>query len=344
MLNLIEKELKERENFSATENGAIGYKTTKSALVDINYKVSSLRNSDENEIIDLFDKAFEENKEYALKWLFFSRDILEGLGERRLFRICYERLSDLDIDLFHKNLNNIPKYGRWDDLVSLIGITTKIDNYIIEIINSQLQKDIANLKQDKPISLLAKWLPSENASSMETKSKAKKIRKLLEMTPRKYRLMLSELRAHSNIVETKMCDNRWEEIDYEKVPSLANLKYKNAFMKHDADRRIKYLDSVEKGSAKMNMKTATPVDIVARYIDEKDASLELAWKNLKDVMVQDTLVVADGSSSMFVPVSGNTSALDVANALSIYTSEHNNGVYKNHSFSFVPIPTTYTGM
>ena len=334
MLNLIEKELKERENFSATENGAIGYKTTKSALVDINYKVSSLRNSDENEIIDLFDKAFEENKEYALKWLFFSRDILEGLGERRLFRICYERLSDLDIDLFHKNLNNIPKYGRWDDLVSLIGITTKIDNYIIEIINSQLQKDIANLKQDKPISLLAKWLPSENASSMETKSKAKKIRKLLEMTPRKYRLMLSELRAHSNIVETKMCDNRWEEIDYEKVPSLANLKYKNAFMKHDADRRIKYLDSVEKGSAKMNMKTATPVDIVARYIDEKDASLELAWKNLKDVMVQDTLVVADGSSSMFVPVSGNTSALDVANALSIYTSEHNNGVYKNKYITF----------
>ena len=110
MLDMIQDELEKRENFSVTENGALGYKSTKSALVDMNYKVSSFRNCDEEEIIDSFDKAYNENREYALKWLFFARDIREGLGERRLFRICYRRLAELDVDLFIKNLYNIAEY------------------------------------------------------------------------------------------------------------------------------------------------------------------------------------------------------------------------------------------
>lgn len=81
MFNLVEKELKRRENTSITENGAIGYKTSNSALLDLNYAISSLRQSDEEEIMFLFDKAFYENKEYALKWLFFARDIREGVGK-----------------------------------------------------------------------------------------------------------------------------------------------------------------------------------------------------------------------------------------------------------------------
>ena len=344
MLNLIKEELEKQDNYSMTENGAIGYRSTGSALVDINYKVSSLRKSEEEEIVNLFDAAFDENREYALKWLFFARDVREGLGERRLFRACYKRLAELDIDAFTKNLDNISEYGRWDDLVSLIGISNDTDKYVIRIIKDQLNDDLANFKEDKPISLLAKWLPSENASSTSTKIMAKRIIRLLGMTPRKYRLMLSELRAYSNVVEVKMCRNQWSEIDYEKVPSLANLKYKNAFLKHDEARRLKYLESVEKGESKINMSVATPVDVVSRYSDvwykikEYDQTLELAWDNLKDIMVEDTLVVADGSGSMTMTVSGNTMALDVANALAIYTAEHNSGIYQNKYITFSERP------
>ena len=347
MFGLIKKELKKQEDYSITENGAIGYKSTDSALVNINYKVSSLRQSEEDEIINLFDKAFYEHKEYALKWLFFARDIREGLGERRLFRVCYKRLVELDINAFYQNLNNIPEYGRWDDLVSLSGISDITDEYIVNIIQNQLGKDLNNYEHKKPISLLAKWLPSENASATNTKKLAKKIRRLLGMTPRKYRLMLSKLRAYSNVVEVKMCNNEWDKIDYEKVPSLANLKYKNAFMEHDGRRRTQYLKSVAQGTNKMNMKVATPVDVVARYTENSylsssigslDETLELAWKNLKDVIVEDTLVVADGSGSMTIPVSGRIRALDVANALAIYTSEHNSGIYKNQYITFSSRP------
>lgn len=347
MLHLIKEELNEQDNYSLTENGAVGYKSSKSALVDINYKVASLRNSDEDEIVALFDEAFKENKEYALKWLFFARDIREGLGERRLFRICYKRLFELNNILFRQNLHNIVEYGRWDDLISLIGISYDSDEYIISIIRSQLAEDIHNYESNKPISLLSKWMPSENASSRQTKTLARQLMKLLNISPRQYRLMLSKLRSHSNVVEVQMCNNKWDEIDYEKVPSLANLKYKDAFMKHDMERRLDYLSSVAKGESKLNMKVATPVDVVSKYRDETgyrwnigdfDPTLELAWKNLKDIMVEDTLVVADGSGSMLVKVSGNTTALDVANALAIYTSEHNSGVYKNKYITFSSRP------
>ena len=347
MLHLIKEELNEQDNYSLTENGAVGYKSSKSALVDINYKVASLRNSDEDEIVALFDEAFKENKEYALKWLFFARDIREGLGERRLFRIYYKRLFELDNVLFRKNLHNIVEYGRWDDLISLLGISYGSDEHIISIIRSQLVEDTHNYESNKPISLLAKWMPSENASSRQTKTLARQLMKLLNISPRKYRLMLSKLRSYSNVVETQMCNNKWNEIDYEKVPSLANLKYKDAFMKHDMERRLDYLSSVSKGESKLNMKVATPVDVVAKYRDRTryrwdigdfDPTLELAWKNLKDVMVEDTLVVADGSGSMLIKVTSNTTALDIANALAIYTSEHNSGIYKNKYITFSSKP------
>lgn len=343
MLNLIKDEIDKRENIGITENGAKGYKSTDSALVDMNYKVSSFRNDDEDEIIACFDKAFIENKEYALRWLFFARDIREGLGERRLFRICYRRLFDLNANLFYQNLHNISEFGRWDDLVFLIGFDKNVDEYISHMIKTQLYEDLNNIVDNQPISLLGKWLPSENASSKKTKVLAKKVRKLLKISSKEYRLMLSKLRKYLKVVETQMCANKWDSIDYSQVPSLANLRYKDAFLMHDSIRRRNYLASVVKGEAKLNMQVATPVDVVSRYSSDRglysyplnyDETLELAWKNLKDVMVEETLVVADGSGSMMTDISASTTALDVANALAIYTSEHNTGVYKNKYITF----------
>ena len=180
-------------------------------------------------------------------------------------------------------------------------------------------------------------------AAKKQKKLAKKLRKLLDMTPRRYRLMLTKLRKYLKVTEIYTCANKQNKIDYEIVPSLANLKYKNAFLKHDNDRRIEYLESVEKGTSKINMKVATPVDVVSRYAKgwmnvEYDQTLELTWINLKDINICETLVVADGSGSMTMPVSGNTRALDVANALAIYTSEHNNEIYKDKYITFSATP------
>ena len=101
MFNLLEKEIGNR---SITENGAVGYRSSGSALVDLNYMVSSLRNTSTGDIEMLFHMAYMENREYALKWLFFARDIRGGLGERRLFRIIYKYLAWIDRKAFIQNL------------------------------------------------------------------------------------------------------------------------------------------------------------------------------------------------------------------------------------------------
>ena len=73
-------------NVSVTENGAVGFRTTGKALLDLNFAVASLRSASEHDISQRFTKAFFEDKLMAMKWLFYARDVRGGLGERRLFR------------------------------------------------------------------------------------------------------------------------------------------------------------------------------------------------------------------------------------------------------------------
>jgi hypothetical protein len=115
--------LKEELNVSVTENGAVGYKTTNNKLVDFNFKVASYRSKSEKDIKTDFYKAFIENKELALKYLFYARDAREGLGERRLFRVCITEVID---SLDERVFNWIEEYGRFDDL--FVFFDTKFEN------------------------------------------------------------------------------------------------------------------------------------------------------------------------------------------------------------------------
>ena len=344
MENTFLDSMKRDMNYTETENGGITHKSTLDAVYDMFALGGAYRSRSDEDCILLFKKALEENEELALKCLFYLRDIRGGQGERRFFRVCFNWLAKEYPEVAFRNIDNVPEYGRWDDLISLIGIKDEIDNRIHVMIEDQISSDLINIDAKKPISLLGKWLPSENASSKNTKALAKKVRRLLGMTPRRYRLLLSKLRKYLKVTEVYTCSNKWESIDYEKVPSLANLKYKNAFIRHDEKRRISYLKSVELGHSNMNMKVATPVDVVSRYcngrmgVGEYDQTLELAWNNLKGMPIRDTLVVADGSCSMLMDISGKTTALDVANALAIYTSEHNNGPYRDKYITFSASP------
>lgn len=198
------------------------------------------------------------------------------------------------------------------------------------------------------ISLLAKWAKSENSSSSETKRQAKIIREGLGMTPRNYRKMLSEMRKYIDVVECKMSAKQWGEIDYETVPSRANLIYNNAFLRNDEERRREYLGALEKGEVKINAGTLYPHDIVHKYgigrwgSNSYDATLEGLWKALPDTVKGDgnTIVVADGSGSMTCNVGGNTrvTALEVANALAIYFAERSSGEFKDKYITFSENP------
>jgi hypothetical protein len=334
-----------------TENGAVGYKTTGTKLVDLNFAVASLRKKSKEEIADMFIGAYYENPMLAIKWLFYLRDITQGLGERRSFRVIMNYLARQHEDIALAVLNLIPEYGRWDDLVELLDCNNaNVSNEILTIIKTQLNKDIVNRASNKPISLLGKWLPSENASSKNTKRKASIIRDYLNLTPRNYRLTLSALRNYLDVVECKMSAKEWNEINYSSVPSKANLCYANAFMRNDEERRRAYLESLKKGETKINAGVLFPHDVVHKYnnnhhwwyrVGSYDETLEQMWKSLKDMGgIKNTIVVADGSGSMGVMVDNNSSvsALEVANALAIYCGERCSGEFKDKYITFSSRP------
>lgn len=333
----------EMEEISITENGAVGHKTSGHALLDLNFAVASLRNASESEIETKFIKAYQEDPVMAVLWLFYVRDPRGGLGERRLFRICANWLSENQKEVFDKIVRLIPEYGRFDDWWNILPPISAA--YFVK---EQLKKDTAAMRRKQPISLLAKWMPSINTSSAKSKVNAHVFARSLMLSDRNYRKMLSEMRAYLDVTERKMSSNDWKKIKYESVPSRANLIYNDAFLKHDETRRRKYLDKVSAGETKMNAGVLFPHDIIHSYVDSPaarlggtDAGLEAMWKSLPDTVQGNgsTIVVADGSGSMMARI-GNTSisALEVANALAIYFSEHCRGQFKDRYITFSENP------
>lgn len=359
-MNALQNTVQEKDKTSYTENGMPGYASTQHPLVDFFFKVASYRGCSEEEIIKDFDKILASTTDapYALRLLFYIRDVRNGLGERRLFRVCFKHLLNAIPRLWENKslLRMIPEYGRWDDLFVLLDTDTSNTSYngiILEIISKQLSYDIYDMSnktlKNTNVSLLAKWMPSENASSKETRALARMFAHELRLTPREYRKTLSDLRKYLKVIETYTCSNRWNEIDYNAVPSKANLKYANAFMKHDEARRKEYLEALAKGSksVKINSSVNYPHEIVYKYkIGIKhgnyyDETLEQLWQNLKQMPgLDNTLIVRDGSGSMDCGCISNTSctALDVADGLSIYCSERCNDAFKDKFITFSSRP------
>ena len=350
-MSAVRQTLNNELNVSVTENGAVGYRTTGKELLDLNFAVASLRKMSDQEVANRFMKAFCEDKLLAMKWLFYARDIRGGVGERRLFRVVLKNLVQSNPEMVIPVINLIPEYGRYDDLWCLLD-NDEAAQVVYQIVDKQLKQDWENMAAGKPISLIAKWMPSINASSAQTKEYGKKLCKALHMTEREYRKALSKLRKYLDVVEVKMSDKNWSEIKYEAVPSRANLIYNSAFLRNDESRRREYLSKLEKGETKINAGTLFPHDIVHKYSDgnswyggrlrTKDAAIEALWKALPNTVNDcgNTIVVADGSGSMTCRVDNNSSvtALEVANALAIYFSERSSGQFKDKYITFSENP------
>ena len=300
-----------------------------------------------------FEKVFYEDKLTAMKFLFFIRDREEGLGERRTFRVIIKHLAHIEPEIIKAVIPIIAEYGRYDDLLELFD--TPLEEDMLSYIAAQWNKDMKDMQENKSISLLSKWLPSINASAKK-KEQAKKIIAYLnlecndtgkEIKEKDYRKALSVMRKYLDVVEKKMCANEWDKIKYENVPSRANLKYNNAFLRHDEERRREFLGQVEKGEKKIHAGKLYPHDIVHKYkengwgsmLKPLDTALEQLWKALPKKEIANTLVVADGSGSMTATIGNtNTTCLDVANALAIYFAEHNKGEFNNKYITFSETP------
>jgi hypothetical protein len=339
------------QNLTYTENAALTYLSSGSFIVDFFFHGAALRKDTDGQFACLlFKQAYSQDKTLALKTLFYIRDVRGGQGERRTFRHIIKYLAENDAEWFKminhtgtENLALVPEYGRWDDLWALL--STNLKDAVVELIRRQLDADKSNAEQLKyhNISLLAKWLPSENASSPTTKAFAKAITKGLGVSPKEYRKTLAFLRGALDVLERKISAGEYSDIDYEKIPSLAAIKYRKAFSRNDTERYAAYLEQVSKGEKKINTAVLYPYDLLRIYYTDgyrpdkdtkTDETAEQAWKNLPDYVPDIAgLVVADTSGSM------NGLPMLVSISLAVYIAERNkNEAWKDYFISFSKRP------
>lgn len=338
------EDLRKEENLTYTENGALTNRSTNSYCLDLFATIGALRNAEDNEIISRFIKAYTEDNNMAMKILFFARDIRGGLGERRVFRSIWKWLSLHEAESVRKNITNVPEYGRFDDLLSLLGGPCEKD--MLSFIKEQLDKDLAALKIGESVSLLAKWLPSVNTSNKDSVKTAKKLAKALGFSDTEYRKVLVSLRAEIKLMENYLRDKDYS-FSYEKQPSKALYKYRLAFLRNDRERYSAFLEKAEKNPSVMNTGTLTPYDVVAPIINKdkervviskwERRSMDVTWKALPDYTgAENALVVVDGSASMYWY--GEYIPAAVAQSLGIYFAEHNKGCFHNHFITFSENP------
>ena len=334
--------LKREANHTYTENGAVTYASTMNHCLDLFATAGALRNSNENEIISRFVKAYAENPDSAMRILFYARDIRGGLGERRFFRVVLKYMANNYPESVVKNMDWMAEMGRYDDFLVLMD--TRCEKNAVMYLKKQLEKDIMNMKEgNENISLLAKWLPSVNTSNKETVALGKKLAAAFGMTEKQYRKNLSALRKVIDIIENHLRQMDYS-FDYEKQPGKAMFKYRNAFMTHDNNRYMKFLNRVNSNEAKIHMDTLMPYEIIRpfywRYrVIEPDNSmaLETMWYAQQDYTgEQDSLVVVDGSGSMYGH--GNPAPAMVAQSLGLYFAERNRGAFANHFITFSNTP------
>ena len=328
--------MKEINDFTYTENGAGAYRSTGNAVLDAFGSLGGMMHSDTSSILNVFLKAFEEDEYMSMRMLFYFRDIRGGQGMRRPFRIILRYLAQNYPEYVIRNMDNILFFGRGDDYLVLLG--TKCEKPMIAFIQQTLNEDVFEVRHGRSCSLLAKWLPSENTSSQETKDLANRIRRGLGMSSKEYRKMLSFLRKNIDVVERKMSANQWDEIDFNKIPSKASMIYSDAFFQHVKKNYIEYLKGLATGDSKINAGALFPVDIIHEVLDniyhpsQKDLIVQTAlWDALPNYFEgkeETGICVIDTSGSM------GGQPLEVAVSLGMYCADKCRGPYHGKFITF----------
>jgi hypothetical protein len=142
-----------------------------------------------------------------------------------------------------------------------------------------------------------------------------------------------------------MSEGRWDEIEFDKIPSKAGLIYKNAFSRRDILAK-KYETFAKSEKTTVNAAVLNSVDIAHRIFNNyqlarQDANstdrlmLQKYWDNLKDYYngrQENGLAIVDTSGSM------SGTPLEAAVSMGAYIAERGHGPFANHFVTFSSRP------
>ena len=314
---------------SRTENNMKARKSTASSCVDLFFKIGASRGKD---VIPDFVASLVENEDIALRIALWARDIRGGSGERKIFRDILQYLEEYRPALAERLMVKVPELGRWDDLLVFKTPARKLMAY--SMISDALKAGNG---------LCAKWMPRKGDIAIE-------LRSFLGFTPKQYRKTLVEL---TKVVETQMCSNDWNNINFSHVPSVASSRYKKAFNRH-TPKYGEYVASLVKGDnpeVKVNAGAVYPYDVIkglnkfffgSTAYDKTEQDLIIKqWEALPNFVGDANilpLVDVSGSMSCYVGNSKTLSCMDVAVSLGLYLAEKNQGKFKDTFLTFSANP------
>lgn len=301
-----------------TTNGMKAKAHSGNALVDLFYKIGASRGKS---VTADFEKAFQEDRNLAMKIALWSRDVRGGAGERQLFRDVLVHLEKLHPETLEAVLPFVAEFGRWDDL--LVFKTEKFKHLAYTLIGDALRERNG---------LAAKWMPRQGPIAVE-------IRNFYGMTPKQYRKSLVAL---TNVVETKMCAKDWDGIEFGKLPSLASARYNKAFGRNAKTAYEAYKARLTAGTDKVNANAVYPYDVIKTLRHGGDRVVaDAQWASLPNYIGDaSVLPLVDVSGSMSCPVGGNANlqCIDVALSLGLYCADKNTGVFKDTFLTFSAKP------
>jgi Domain of unknown function (DUF2828) len=312
-----------------TANGMKARKSTANKVVDLFYNIGASRGKN---IVPEFTAAYVENRELALRVALWARDVRGGAGERELFRSILKYLEKNDKLAAMAFLKKIPELGRWDDIFVFTDPDVKSAAYTM----------LGDALRERN-GLAAKWTPRKGKVAAE-------IRAFFGMTPKQYRKSLVAL---TKVVETQMCANDWDNINFSHVPSQAARIYKKAFNRHTT-AFAEYVAKLVSGdkTVKVNADAIFPHDVIKGLahgytkLDKTETDHVIAqWDALPNYVGDASILpLVDVSGSMSCPAGKNTSVrcLDVAVGLGLYLADKNKGVFKDTFLTFSSSPELVT--
>jgi hypothetical protein len=311
-----------------TANGMKARKSTANACVDLFYNIGASRGKN---IVPQFTAAYVENSDLALRIALWSRDVRGGAGERELFRSILKHLEKTDRNAALALLARVPEIGRWDDIFVFSDQHLKTAAYVM----------LGNALRERN-GLAAKWTPRKGEVARE-------IREFFGMTPKQYRKSLVAL---TKVVETQMCANDWDNINFSHVPSVASRNYKKAFNRHTPAFAEYVAKLVAKDpTVKVNASAIFPHDVLKgiahgyKTLDKTETDHVIAqWDALPNYVGDASILpIVDVSGSMTVSVPGSTvRCIDVAVGLGLYLADKNKGVFKDTFLTFSSNPQLVT--
>ena len=345
-------ELAEEADYTLTLNGAKTHGSSGDACLDFFAVAGGMRYRSREEQIKLFERAYIEKPDLAMKLLFYLRDIRGGMGERKLFRTLLRHVAIVWPESAAKNVPYIAEFGRWDDLLCLLD--TPAQTEMVRMIRKQLEEDEDALKRrkagedDAHISLLAKWMPSDNTSSPRTRRNAQRLMSALEMDKKEYRRRVTVLRARIGLTECQLTKKQPDKVNYEAVPAQAMLKYRKAFKRQDGKRYEEFLTGVGAGEKKIHAGTLFPYEVLRPFFSkyyfefsanpEGQETLELLWKHLPGAVADaNAISVVDTSGSMYCGRGSLVPAL-ISQSMGLYCAERCRGYFHNRLITFESTP------